>query len=77
VLRAIAGGRWDGITPRAAALAWTICLLYGVTDEWHQRYVSGRTPAVDDWIADALGAATAVIGLAAIAVVRRRWGRAV
>jgi VanZ family protein len=77
VLRAVAGGRWEGVTPRAAALAWTIGILYGVTDEWHQGYVSGRTPAVDDLMADALGAAAAIVGLAAIAVVRRRWSRAV
>jgi VanZ family protein len=53
-------------------LAWVICACYGVTDEWHQRYVPGRFPSVDDWVADALGAAAAVIGLVAIARVRRR-----
>ncbi|MDX1646937.1 MAG: VanZ family protein [Longimicrobiales bacterium] len=30
-------------------------LLYGASDEWHQMFVSGRSPEVADWIADALG----------------------
>ena len=77
VLRAIAAGRWEGVTPRAAALAWMLCAAYGMTDEWHQLYVSGRTPALDDWMADALGAAAAAIGLTVTAGVRRRWSRAV
>ena len=77
VLRAVAAGRWEGVTPRAAALAWVVCAVYGVTDEWHQVYVSGRTPALDDWLADALGAATAVVGLLMIAGLVRRRRRAV
>ena len=77
VFRALADGRWDGISPRTAIVAWATCALYGVTDEWHQVYVSGRTPAFDDWLADALGAATAVVGLMLIAALRRRRSRAV
>lgn len=33
---------------------------FGVTDEWHQSFVPGRSPDVRDWIADTLGAALAV-----------------
>jgi len=29
--------------------------LYGVTDEWHQMHVPGRTPEVADWVADIAG----------------------
>lgn len=29
--------------------------LYGVSDEWHQMYVPGRTPDLVDWIADVIG----------------------
>ena len=29
--------------------------LYGITDEWHQMYVPGRTPDLADWIADVVG----------------------
>jgi VanZ family protein len=77
VLRAVAGARWAGVTLRGALLAWVICALYGVTDEWHQMYVSGRTPTLDDWVADALGAVTAVLMVVSIAALRRRAGRAI
>ena len=29
--------------------------LYGVTDEWHQMHVPGRTPEIADWVADITG----------------------
>lgn len=29
--------------------------LYGVTDEWHQMHVPGRTPELADWVADVAG----------------------
>lgn len=34
--------------------------LYGATDEWHQSFTAGRSVEVGDWIADTLGALTAV-----------------
>jgi len=75
VLRACAAARWHGVTIRTAAVAWAICALYGATDEFHQRFTPGRTPAVDDWIADAAGAAAAVlVGLVAAAFLNRRAG---
>ena len=76
VLRACAGARWIGVTPRAAMRAWVICAVYGATDEFHQMFTAGRTPAVDDWIADATGAAAAVAaGLAMAAWLSRRARR--
>lgn len=40
------------------ALVWAILLAsaYGVTDEFHQRFVIARTPDVWDWVVDTLGA---------------------
>ena len=29
--------------------------LYGATDEWHQRFVRGRSPELGDWVADVTG----------------------
>lgn len=47
--------------PTTLALAGAaFCSLYGVSDEWHQSFVEGRTPAVSDWLADTIGAALAV-----------------
>ena len=45
------------------ALAWSalvFCSLYGLSDEWHQSFVLGRSSSVWDWVADSVGAATAV-----------------
>ncbi len=45
---------------RAVGVAWLAVMLataYGVTDEWHQLYVPGRSPSAADILADALGAA--------------------
>ena len=56
VLRAFARGRWAGVTVGVAIAAWLFTTLYGVTDEWHQMYVPGRTPELRDLANDAIGA---------------------
>ena len=74
-LRALAGARWAGVTWSRAAGAWLISVLYGVSDELHQRFVPGRFAALDDLVADALGAATAgglVVLLAGVLARHRR-----
>jgi VanZ family protein len=70
-LRAFAGADWDRLAAAVCVRAWTLAAVYGATDEFHQRFVPGRSPAVDDWVADALGAA-AVIAVLAIAAAGRR-----
>jgi hypothetical protein len=60
---------------RARAIGLAVALLYGATDEWHQSLVPGRTPALTDWITNAIGAAGSLWLLAAPAdegVARRR-----
>lgn len=42
-------------------LCMVFCSLYGVSDEWHQSFVAGRTPSVLDWLADTLGGVAAAI----------------
>jgi VanZ family protein len=50
-----------GLRPLQAALwALLVCALYGVSDEWHQAFVPGRSTDIRDWAADVLGAALAV-----------------
>jgi VanZ family protein len=77
VLRAVAGGRRRGVTPRTAAIAWGLSAAYGMSDEWHQGFVPGRSPALDDWIADALGAAVSVLCILAAVRLRRPGNREV
>lgn len=38
-----------------------ICIIYAVSDEFHQNFVSGRTPYVRDVIIDAVGAIIGII----------------
>lgn len=49
---------------RAALGAWALVAGFGAFDEWHQSFVPGRTTELADWIADASGAAVAVIAYA-------------
>ena len=54
----------------AVLIAVVIASAYGVTDEWHQSFVPGRTPDVADWAVDT-GAALAGAWFAAWVVARR------
>jgi VanZ family protein len=46
----------------------TFCSLYGISDEWHQSFVVGRSPDILDWVADTSGA-----GLAVFLLNKLRW----
>ena len=61
VFRALSTARVSFATLGAAVSALLISSFYGVTDEFHQHFVHGRMPDVNDWIADSLGAAAAVL----------------
>jgi VanZ family protein len=54
---------------RAIAAAAVLGALYGLTDEFHQSFVPGRTPSVADWLIDFAGAATG----AALVVLGTHW----
>jgi VanZ family protein len=71
VLAVLLARAMDG-QPRALLIAFVVAVLYGVSDEFHQSFVPGRTPDVLDLVCDGLGAA---VGLAVYWVVRRRVGR--
>ncbi|SDW58489.1 VanZ family protein [Paenibacillus sp. CF384] len=53
-----------------------LCVLYGVTDEYHQSFVSGRTPDLADIQHDGIGAALAVV-IVALSFVNKLWRRLV
>ncbi len=70
-LRATAGGVLSGVTGGAAAAAWTVATAYGVTDEYHQSFVTGRTADSADTLADALGAMAAIVPVWAFGIIAR------
>jgi VanZ family protein len=43
-----------------ALLSIVFCSLYGISDEWHQSFVTGRCSDVADWLADTSGAIAGV-----------------
>ncbi|MFK7696204.1 VanZ family protein [Paenibacillus sp. HJGM_3] len=47
-----------------------LCLLYGLSDEYHQSFVADRTPDIMDWRNDGIGAALALAILSIPAVSR-------
>lgn len=51
--------RWSAAIP----LAWAgaAVLLMGFADEWQQRFLPGRAAGLDDWLADAVGVALALV----------------
>jgi VanZ family protein len=61
VIFALAAGRWTGVTAGGCAGAVLISTAYGISDEFHQRFVAGRSPALDDIAADAAGALAAAL----------------
>jgi VanZ family protein len=44
--------------------SWIIAIgvtsLFGITDEFHQSFIPGRRPAIDDWLLDTASAAAAI-----------------
>jgi VanZ family protein len=73
ILRALAGGRLRGVTVLRGLAAIALATLYGVTDEFHQLFVPGRSADRYDVLADCIGATMgAAIGWLAGAA--RRWG---
>jgi VanZ family protein len=74
-LRALAKGTWRGVTLATVVAAIAISTAYGVSDEFHQRFVPGRDYEVLDMAADGLGAAMAAVLLWAWAIIKRRSDR--
>lgn len=59
-IRGFARGRWSGVNGRSARQAVVMSSLYGITDEFHQSFVPGRSPSVADWGVDTIGACVGV-----------------
>ncbi len=52
----LAYGHW--LTTQRFLILTTVvfCMIYGLSDEWHQSFVPGRDASLWDWLADTLGA---------------------
>jgi VanZ family protein len=58
VAYALAGGR----SARTALVATLpLVALLAAADEWHQRFIPGRSASMDDWLADVAGAGVALL----------------
>lgn len=53
----VLGWRW-----RRLAAAYLVIVAFGALDELHQQLIPGREAALEDWIADAVGAFTGMLG---------------
>ena len=68
IVRALALADVRRVTWVVAAGAVAMATLYGVSDEFHQRFVPGRTFDVFDMVADGIGAMAGAGGV-------RAWGK--
>ena len=60
----------DGFTELQIRSSILIASLYGISDEFHQYFIPGRSTDVWDWVADTLGA---VIAVSLLAWLSRKW----
>jgi VanZ family protein len=68
----LAEGRWSGVTARTAVLAVVFSMVYGISDELHQRFTPDRTSDALDVIADTIGAGVAVLCVVALRLLAKR-----
>ncbi|MDY0394160.1 VanZ family protein [Virgibacillus halophilus] len=60
---------------RAIIYAWLLCVLYAMSDEFHQLFVSGRSGEVRDVAIDSTGAFTGIVLCWIISWIHRRLNR--
>lgn len=69
-LRALARGRWAGVTLGALLVAWCVSVSHGAAVEWMQLYVPERMAEWRDLRNDAAGAALALVLAGAWSIMR-------
>lgn len=72
IARALAGGLPPRLTLAQVLIGLAIASLYGVTDEWHQSFVAGRSSDVLDWYSDTIGSALGLLACWAWGIIRPR-----
>ena len=55
MIRGLNGGMAQPPSLRTLGLSFALCLLWAVTDEYHQSFVPGRHPSVLDVLSDGVG----------------------
>lgn len=55
---------------RFALIALLTCILYACSDEWHQSFVSGRSPQITNICIDTIGALSMI--LLNLSIIRRK-----
>ena len=72
IARALAGGLPPRITLRDLFTGLMIAVAYAASDEFHQRFVPGRSAELNDLYADAAGSAIALIACWAWGIISAR-----
>ena len=54
-------GHYISRRERLSVVCFSFCLVYGLSDEWHQSFVVGRDASALDWLADSIGGLLATI----------------
>lgn len=68
--------RWEKPMKGSGLIAWAIATLYACSDEWHQMFVSDRSPELRDVGIDSAGALCGILFMAAcFALAARRRAR--
>ena len=72
IARALAGGLPPRLTRREVVLGLVIAISYAASDEFHQRFVPGRSADIADVSADAIGSAIALMACWAWGIIAPR-----
>jgi hypothetical protein len=62
--------RWPQKPSVLVLVATALSTLYGITDEFHQSFVPGRSPDVHDVLADCVGALVGAVAMSALFTAR-------
>ena len=73
IVRAMTGGLPRPVSLRVAVAAVALTVAYGASDEFHQRFVAGRSSDVADLGADAAGAGIGAAACWACGIISMRW----
>jgi VanZ family protein len=71
IARALSRGFPPRITLAQALIGLALASFYGITDEFHQRFVPGRSAEIADWYSDSIGSALGLFGCWAWSIISR------